>query len=441
MYDVVVQDIPSEGFIYEGPRELFPRVTWVKVNPSNFKLVWRIVDVRSEWAVVELSIVFPRAVNLNTSETLDYRMTKIFEVNIRTLQAYTDFEGRRFWALEWPFLLRPEQVVNNSVKLLFKPLEGPVVIISPDYEWYKEGIEPVLREINETIVLLTNGSRNINSYVSVKVETEGGYKYATVYLNRIPPGWSKYTEGKFLGLTLKFVAIDMPPAPRDYSYAGIQLDRSRLALATSKLKLTELNDRVLRNKNIYLSVPEIAGIYNITIKHPGDVRGEHTYSHVLIVDRWGNLYVANPSEPDVQEALYDVVSGVLVYAKIGAKVSSAVHAFLKYFYLLVDENVTLNVGFSGFRDTVVEVRLAYTNIPLERPIIGGRPPTQSPPLVGVTSGEESRTTSTTTPRWERTVTQEVTPKGVSVNWFLVVTAIILTSLLALLVLYARFRGR
>jgi len=178
-------------------------------------------------------------------------------------------------------------------------------------------------------------------------------------------------------------------------------------------------------------VPEIAGLYNITIKlgeHPNMV----VYNYTLVVDRWGALYVVLPDIPvRVHEALYDSISGVLVYAKLSADPSE----FVKFFGFNYG-NFTVDLPLGIRPERVIELYLSDTNILLERPVIGGRPgveATPTPPAASPTRGVEVPATGARPSPVESRPSVDL--------WRLLILAVTGVSLAAILLVSLRFLRR
>jgi len=403
---------------------------WVRFPFDDLKVRWDVLRIEGEWIWVNFSLIAVNAKNLNTSETLDYALSKIFKVNIRTLQAYTRWDVyEEFWAREWPFLLRPEQSLKESLKIFASPIKsGPMFGICSERQWYEERIKPVLEEINRTVIRVTNGSRSLNDYMRM---VDYGGRGVCFFINVIP--------GEQLGFTLNLVALNPPPAGRDYNYSKIVLSGVRLvrgsgipfnlffALNSSYRYLEEF-------KRLYANIGEIAGIYNITTLLRG-VQGDLYNHYIVVVDKWGNVYAVLPAE--VEELLFDSISGVLVYVKLKGRHVHDIH-ILRWFDLIT--GIGVDCPFMGFMDRSAELFLSDTNIDFERPVIGApTTPTTPPQITEVQTsvgeprdlGTPAQVTGTPTPRQPAP-----TPSRLLLALAAVATLFILTVIVVL-----RYRGR
>jgi len=403
---------------------------WFRFPFDNLKVKWSVLRVEGEWMFVNFSMLAFNAKNLNTSESLNYVISKVFKVNLRTLQAYTRWDVyEEFWAKEWPFLLRPEQSLGGTVKLFKLGVTGPMVGISSERLWYDEKVKPVLDEINETIVRLTKGSRSLKDYMRVIHDDERAVFF---YINVIPRGWSERTEGRQLGLTLGLLALNPPPAERDYSYSNITLDRVRLVRGAPLNVYEEFEKAYANFTRLYGNLDEIAGIYNFTTYLRG-VQGELYTSYMVVVDRRGDVYVVQPAQdPRVEEIVYDSISGILVYAKF--KDRFLLNNVVWWFNLFTEIGVDCGVGLAERR---VELLLSDTNIAFERPVIGA-------PITPPKTTVEEPTGTTTTPalvQETRQIPPAINPQAQPPSRIPIALVAFALLLLLAFVVVLRYRGR
>ncbi|MDT7865314.1 MAG: hypothetical protein RRE21_00135 [Desulfurococcales archaeon] len=404
---------------------------WFMFPFNDLKVKWSVLRVEGEWMFVNFSMIAFNAKNLNTSESLNYVISRVFKVNLRTLQAYTRWDVyEEFWAKEWPFLLRPEQSLGGTVKLFKLRVVGPMFGIQSDRPWHDVRVKPVLDEINETIVRLTRGNRSLKDYMRVIHDDE---RTVFFYINVIPRGWSEWTEGRQLGLTLGLLALNPPPAERGYSYSNITLDRVRLVRGAPLDVFREFEKAYTNFTRLYGNLDEIAGIYNFTT-YLKAVQGELYTSFMVVVDRRGDVYAVLPAEnPRVEEVIYDSISGVLVYAKF--KDRGLLSDIARWFEFSIRE-IGVSCGVE-LAERSVELLLFDTNIVFERPVIGA-------PITPPKTTVEEPTGTTTTPARvpePRQIPPATTPQAQPPSRLPIALVAFALLLLLALVVALRYRGR
>lgn len=419
-----------------------------KVYSSKRYVIWNITGVEGEWFTVNQSLVFEDAIRLRDNARIPtlVAMSREFKINIKTLTTLVKLSDRRIydpaifvilddylWVFEWIFLLRPQSYVKIVISII--PWEGSAYLIPKDSQAYKD-LMKFISQVNETVYMLSNGSRRYDIEALEKPKGVGVSDPSLVYVSICPakpsPGYKDVVSASLDNMGVYLLTFSDPPAPRDYVFGNIRLGSERLSylgsLPTGSAR-EHLIKYVRENKLLY-------GIAELNFTDPK----LKPYNQTVLITTKGHVYCIGRF--GVREAYYDVVSGILVYAKIPADRALELLWFR-------DPEADVTLGITPWSGIYAELKLIETNIDLSRPVIGEVKTTT--PIVTPTQTqivqEGVKTTAqapegvevTTTPGLPlKQTTRGVEARGLSyLHYILLALGLVIAFLAATLLLYRR----
>jgi len=316
------------------------------INTSNILLNLTVLEVKEPYIKILAQLKLINAEDIEKRETVNITLSQEYLVNIKTLDTYVINvkKGEKIWVTEWPFLLQPDLTSKKGLKLLMihrgKSFSMGIKLSNENIRILKK----LANKVNEIVQKLTNGTKSYR----LKLEQSPVKMFKT----------SSTSDFRIILLaenTASFLEISPPPTNTSFSNKRIFLGGERIAFSSLQpMFMATIPEGVIELfKKLYCTERPFI-IYNFTlpnIKKPG---------YFLITPQGDVCYVMIIGD----EVKYDAITGLLLELN-----SLNLYGNLISFLPVISDKIRIYVQDPN---TIVKVQLKDTNVPFERPVLGGK---------------------------------------------------------------------